>query len=103
MVEGGGSGNGRRTRMRGKVIKFMSEDENKVRNLKIKRGKVIKFMSEDENKVRNLKIKRGKVIKFMSEDENKATNLKVKKENERKAQADALIVKKSHMGCQTSC
>lgn len=59
MVEGGGSG--RRTRMRGKVIKFMSEDENKARNLKIKR------------------------------------------ENERNAQANALIVKKSHMGCQTNC
>jgi hypothetical protein len=60
MVEGGGSGNGRRTRMRGKVIKFISEDENKARNLKIK------------------------------------------KENERNAQANALIVKKSHMRCQTS-
>jgi hypothetical protein len=46
---------------------------------------------------------RGKVIKFMSEDENKARNLKIKRENERNAQANALIVKKSHMGCQTSC
>jgi hypothetical protein len=61
MVEGGGSRNGRRIRMRSKVIKFMSEDEKKARNLKIKR------------------------------------------ENEKNAQANALIVKKSHMGCQTSC
>jgi hypothetical protein len=45
----------------------------------------------------------GKVIKFISEDENKARNLKIKRENERNAQANALIVKKSHMGCQTSC
>jgi hypothetical protein len=28
--------------------------------------------------------------------------LKIKKENERNAQANALIVKKSHMRCQTS-
>ncbi len=39
----------------------------------------------------------------MIEDENKERNLKIKRENERNAQANALIVKKSHMGCQTSC
>lgn len=46
---------------------------------------------------------RGKVIKFMSEDEMKARNLKIKRENERNAQANVIIVKKSYMGCQTSC